>query len=55
MPLIKGPNAKTAVGRHENIRREIQAGKPVAQAVAISHSLARDRKKTAKLPKKGKQ
>jgi hypothetical protein len=45
MPLIKGAKAKTKKGISENIRREIKAGKPQAQAVAIALSQAKKKKK----------
>jgi hypothetical protein len=48
MPLIKGKKAKTRAGREENIRREVNSGKSVKQAVAISYSLAREGKKPKK-------
>ena len=45
MPLIKGSKAKTRAGFSENVRREVKEGKPVKQAVAISYSLAGEKKK----------
>jgi len=45
MPLVKGKKAKTRKGFSENIRREIHAGKPQRQAVAIAYSQARGGKK----------
>jgi hypothetical protein len=46
MPLIKSTSKKA---RQENIRREIDAGKPPRQAVAIGYSEQRQaRKKTKK-------
>ena len=58
MPLVKGAKAKTKKGFSENIRREIHAGKPQKQAVAIAYSEARrgKTKKAAKgkMMKKGK-
>ncbi len=45
MPLIKGAKAKTRTGFSENVRREVNEGKPVKQAVAISYSLAAEKKK----------
>lgn len=50
MPLIKGKKAKTRKGISENIKKEISAGKPQKQAVAIALSEAR--KSGAKIPKK---
>lgn len=41
MPLVKGKKATTKEGISENIRREIKAGKPQKQAVAIALSQAR--------------
>ena len=45
MPLIKGKAAKSKKGFSENIRREVEAGKPQKQAVAIAYSVARKSKK----------
>jgi hypothetical protein len=48
MPLVSGKKAKTRAGFSENIRREVNAGKPQKQAVAIAYSKAREGKKKAK-------
>jgi hypothetical protein len=48
MPLIKGTSAKAF---SENVRREIKAGKPQKQAVAIAYSVKREAAK-AKRKKK---
>ncbi len=48
MPLIKGAKAKTRKGFSENIRREMDAGKPQKQAVAIAYSEAGEKKKRKK-------
>lgn len=48
MPLIKGAKAKTKKGFSENIRREIHAGKPKKQAIAIAYSEAGESKKRKK-------
>lgn len=48
MPLIKGKAAKTKKGFSENIRREIEAGKPQKQAVAIAYSQANRKKRKRK-------
>jgi hypothetical protein len=45
MPLVKGKKAKSKKGFSENIKREMEAGKPQKQAVAIAYSQARDGKK----------
>lgn len=45
MPLIKGKAAKTAKGFAANVKREIKAGKPQKQAVAIAYAQARQAKK----------
>ncbi len=45
MPLVKGAKAKTRKGFSENIKREVEAGKPQKQAVAIAYSEARGKKK----------
>ena len=44
MPLIKGEKAKSREGFSENVRREINAGKPKNQALAIAYSEAKERK-----------
>lgn len=48
MPLVKGKKAKTKKGFSENVKREMQAGKPQKQAVAIAYSEAREGKKRKK-------
>ena len=46
MPLIKGAKARTKKAIAQNIRKEISAGKPQKQAVAIAMSVAgKSRKK----------
>lgn len=42
MPLKHGTSDKT---RQENIKREIEAGKPIKQAVAIGYAEQREAKK----------
>lgn len=39
MPLIKSGSERA---RNENIKREIEAGKPIKQAVAIGYSVQRE-------------
>jgi hypothetical protein len=48
MPLIGGKKAKTSKGFGENVKREMEAGKPQKQAVAIAYSQARKSKKVKK-------
>lgn len=45
MPLVKGKKAKTRKGFSENVKKEMEAGKPQKQAVAIAYSEARRGKK----------
>jgi hypothetical protein len=45
MPLVKGKAAKTRRGFSENVKREMEAGKPQKQSVAIAYSEAREGKK----------
>lgn len=51
MPLVKGAKAKTKKGFAENIKREIAAGKPQKQSVAIAYSEAKESKPKAKKKK----
>lgn len=51
MPLVKGAKAKTRKGFGENVKREMQAGKPQKQAVAIAYSEADSKKKSSKRKK----
>ena len=48
MPLVKGAKAKSKKGFSENVKREMEAGKPQKQAVAIAYSEARGGKKKKK-------
>lgn len=48
MPLVAGKKAKTKKGISENIRREVKAGKPQKQAVAIAYAQARRGKSRSK-------
>lgn len=48
MPLVKGKKAKTRKGFSENIKREMESGKPQKQAVAIAYSVARKSKSKKK-------
>ncbi len=48
MPLVKGKKAKSNKGFSENVLREMEAGKPQKQAVAIAYSEAREGKKRKK-------
>ena len=41
MPLVKGKAAKSKKGFSENVKREMNSGKPQKQAVAIAYSEAR--------------
>jgi hypothetical protein len=47
MPLVKGKSARSKKGFSENIKREMEAGKPQKKAVAIAYSEARRSKKKA--------
>ena len=44
MPLVKGKAAKTRKGFSANVKREMEAGKPQKQAVAIAYSEAGEKK-----------
>lgn len=48
MPLIKGEKAKTKKGFSSNVKKEMEAGKPQKQAVAIAYSEAGEKKKGKK-------
>ena len=52
MPLVKGKAAKTRKGFSENVRREMEAGKPQKQAVAIAYSEAGEKNKSKSKRKK---
>lgn len=51
MPLVKGAKAKSKKGFSENVRREMESGKPQKQAVAIAYSEARGKRKKVKKKK----
>lgn len=48
MPLVKGKAAKTKKGFGTNVRREMEAGKPQVQSVAIAYAMKRKSKKSSK-------
>ncbi len=48
MPLVKGKAAKDKKGFSINVKREMDAGKPQKQAVAIAYSEARGGKPRSK-------
>lgn len=48
MPLVKGKASKTRKGFGTNVKREMEAGKPQNQAVAIAYSVARKAKNKGK-------
>jgi len=52
MPLVKGKAAKSKKGFSENVKREMESGKPQKQAVAIAYSEARGGKKKKKHAKR---
>jgi hypothetical protein len=52
MPLVKGKAAKSKKGFSTNIKREMEAGKPQNQAVAIAYSEAKEKKSKPKGKKK---
>lgn len=54
MPLVKGMRARSKSGFSENVKREIDSGKPQKQAVAIAYSEARRGKKKKKKSMKKK-
>lgn len=45
MPLVKGKKARTKKGFAENVKKEIKAGRPKKQALAIAYSVAKKKKK----------
>lgn len=48
MPLIKGKAARSKKGFSENVKREMNAGKPQKTAVAIAYSEAGEKRKRKK-------
>jgi hypothetical protein len=48
MPLVKGAAARSKKGFSENIKREMDAGKPQKQALAIAYSEAGKSKNKSK-------
>jgi hypothetical protein len=55
MPLVKGKAARSRKGFSENVSREVKAGKPQKQAVAIAYSEARRSKAKPKAKKAAKK
>lgn len=52
MPLISGKAAKSKKGFSTNVKREMEAGKPQKQAVAIAYSKAGEKRSPKKKPKR---
>jgi hypothetical protein len=48
MTLVKGVKAKTPKGISENVKREVEAGKPKNQAIAIAFNQAKKIRKKKK-------
>lgn len=48
MPLVKGKKASSKKGFSKNVEKEMKAGKPQKQAVAIAYSEARKGKNKGK-------
>jgi hypothetical protein len=48
MPLVGGKAAKSKKGFSTNVKREMEAGKPQKQAVAIAFSKSRESKPKGK-------
>lgn len=48
MPLMKGEKAKTKKGMSQNIKTEMEAGKPKNQAIAIAFNQAKKMRKKKK-------
>lgn len=46
MPLVSGKRARTRKGFSENVEREMEAGKPQKQSLAIAYAQARRSKKS---------
>lgn len=54
MPLIKGPKS-TKQGFQSNVRKELKAGKPLKQSLAIAYSQSNKSNKSTKLAKRPKK
>jgi hypothetical protein len=52
MPLVKGKAARSRKGFSENVKKEMEAGKPQKQSVAIAYNEARRGKKKKSKPMK---
>jgi len=48
MPLVKGKAAKSKKGFSENVKREMEAGKPQKQAIKIAYVMAGEKSKKTK-------
>lgn len=48
MPLVKGKKASTRKGFSDNVKTEMNAGRPKNQALAIAYSEAKEGKKKRK-------
>ncbi len=48
MPLVTGPKARTKKGIEQNIKKEIDTGRPPKQAAAIAYSIAGKKKTGSK-------
>ena len=55
MPLVKGAKARSRKGFSENVKKEMESGRPQKQAVAIAYAVKRKAESGKSAPKKAKK